>query len=441
MYPPLMEFLTAEKQLTTPIYGDVDITDVLPLIEIEAFQHLRRIDQLGLSHYVFLGATHTRFLHLIQTLEQIRGYTQSLFKRGMISKRDERHAEIAALLHDIGHGPFSHVLEPVLAANGSRTKDHKERTLRLIRGTFAPAIRECHADPETIALIVAKEHPLSPLLSHKTLGADKVAYLRADQHFVGYPSTPPDVLNIPRHLIYLPLDGVPVLGASERIIDSLKDLQNYYLKMYRCVYLQKPTRAFERVLERSVQQAITAGALAVDAIWGLTDNELMDALRAASGPWSSLFEKTFFGERYPHKTAVVLRNEKYASQEKLAGKDIVVVPLSDEQTTKLFTAFKNPEIVLAAEKNVAAYLGVSLDDVLITCVGRLEKLLPEDVQIFTPRGNPAGTIFEIYPQHLRSLEESAYGLTACRLHVPETLRESVSKRAEEIRDVLSGKAY
>ena len=105
------------KILNDPIYGliDIDSSLIMSLMEHPFFQRLRRINQLGFTHYVYPAATHTRFSHCVGAMHLMRLTLQVLRSKGVDITDDESEAvQIAILLHDLGHGPFSHSLEYVL---------------------------------------------------------------------------------------------------------------------------------------------------------------------------------------------------------------------------------------------------------------------------------------------------------------------------------------
>lgn len=102
------------KIVNDPIYGLIEIPSgiVMELIEHPYFQRLRRIMQLGLTHYVYPGATHNRFHHSLGAMYLVRKAIQTLCKKGIdVTDKEAEAVTIAILLHDIGHGPFSHSLE------------------------------------------------------------------------------------------------------------------------------------------------------------------------------------------------------------------------------------------------------------------------------------------------------------------------------------------
>ena len=111
---------TKNKILNDPIYGFITIPSELiyKIIEHPYFQRLRRISQLGLSYLVYPGAHHTRFHHAIGAMHLMQKAVRVLKRKNIkISEEEEEALLIAILLHDIGHGPFSHALEHSLVRN------------------------------------------------------------------------------------------------------------------------------------------------------------------------------------------------------------------------------------------------------------------------------------------------------------------------------------
>ena len=106
--------MPSNKIFNDPIYGFISVPSgiLMKIIEHPYFQRLRRIKQLGLTHYVYPGAVHTRFNHALGAYYLMTEAIHHLIHKGhLISKEEIEAAQIAILLHDIGHGPFSHVLE------------------------------------------------------------------------------------------------------------------------------------------------------------------------------------------------------------------------------------------------------------------------------------------------------------------------------------------
>jgi HD superfamily phosphohydrolase len=126
------------KIINDPVHGFITIPDELiyDLIEHPYFQRLRRIKQLGLSHLVYPGANHTRFHHALGAMHLMVKAIDVLRKKNVEISDEERLGAVAAiLLHDIGHGPFSHTLEHSLL-----NKVHHEEVSSPVYGRTQPSV-------------------------------------------------------------------------------------------------------------------------------------------------------------------------------------------------------------------------------------------------------------------------------------------------------------
>ena len=134
--------MNKKKIINDPLYGFINIPSelIFDIIETSVFQRLRRINQMGLADFVYPGALHTRFHHALGAMHLMSRTLDNLKEKGHeISREEYESALIAILLHDIGHGPFSHSLESVLIPGIS----HEELSLQLmesLNGTFSGEI-------------------------------------------------------------------------------------------------------------------------------------------------------------------------------------------------------------------------------------------------------------------------------------------------------------
>jgi len=167
------------------------------VIDTRAFQRLRRISQLGLTSYVFPGATHTRFSHSLgaaylahSVLMHLREWAEESDRKNI--RQHFNDVIIAALLHDVGHGPFSHSFEQVLKRY-SWAPTHEDWTATLIANPSAEihqSLNKCNLDPPKIASALDKSasadfpRPYRQIVSSQ-LDVDRMDYLIRDSHFAG----------------------------------------------------------------------------------------------------------------------------------------------------------------------------------------------------------------------------------------------------------------
>ena len=170
------------KILNDPIYGFITIPSefIFDIIEHPHFQRLRRISQLGLTYLVYPGAYHTRFHHALGALHLMQAAVSILKRKGTeISPEEEEAVFLAILLHDIGHGPFSHALENSIIPNIS----HEDLSLE-----FMHSLNQEFAGKLSLAIeIFQNKYPrkfLHQLISSQ-LDMDRLDYLRRDCFYTG----------------------------------------------------------------------------------------------------------------------------------------------------------------------------------------------------------------------------------------------------------------
>ena len=183
MIKEIFYFLHFNKTLfNDPIYGFISIESklILELINHKFFQRLRRISQMGLSNLVYPGAHHTRFEHALGSLHLMQKVIYTLKQKGVLISKDENEAmQIAILLHDIGHGPFSHALE------GFVVKDLSHEKLSL---QFMMELNEEFDGQLDVAISIFKGDYPKPFLNQlvfSQLDMDRLDYLKRDSFYSG----------------------------------------------------------------------------------------------------------------------------------------------------------------------------------------------------------------------------------------------------------------
>lgn len=246
--------LREEKVFKDPVHKYIYVRDqtVWDLINTREFQRLRRIRQLGTSFLTFHGAEHSRFNHSLGVYEVARKII-SQFERNQYEKWDEEERLVilcAALLHDLGHAPFSHSMERVFATN------HEEWSVRLILGDTEVnrVLRAVNpAFPEQVARVIDKSHPKKLLVSivSSQLDADRMDYLLRDAYYTGVNYGTFDLERILR--VIRPHEGHIVVKASG--MHAVEDYLMSRYQMYWQVYLHPVTRSAEIVLRNIFKRA------------------------------------------------------------------------------------------------------------------------------------------------------------------------------------------
>ncbi|WP_316840959.1 HD domain-containing protein [Pedobacter gandavensis] len=240
--------MNKKKIINDPVYGFINIPSeiVFDLISHPYFQRLRYIKQLGMTHLVYPGALHTRFHHALGAMHLMSLALEILkSKRQTISQEEEEAATIAILLHDIGHGPFSHALEHTLV-NGV----HHETISMLIM----EKLNEEFGGRLTMAINIFKgDYPKKflPQLVSGQLDLDRMDYLNRDSFFTGVSE---GVISFDRIIkMFNVLDGELVI--EEKGMYSIENFLIARRLMYWQVYLHKTVVAGEYLLVKILERA------------------------------------------------------------------------------------------------------------------------------------------------------------------------------------------
>lgn len=236
------------KILNDPIYGFIAIPSTLlyDLIEHPYFQRLRRIKQMGLSSLVYPGAEHTRFHHALGCMHMMQKAVQVLrFKNVEISKEEEEALYIAILLHDIGHGPFSHAMEHSIVEN----VQHEDISL-----LFMNALNQEFKGELSLAIEIFKGNYhrkfLIQLISSQ-MDMDRMDYLKRDSFYSGVAE---GNINSER-LVQMMNVHNDLLVIEEKGIYSVEKFLVARRLMYWQCYLHKTSVGAEMILTKILKRA------------------------------------------------------------------------------------------------------------------------------------------------------------------------------------------
>lgn len=237
-----------KKIVNDPVYGFISIPDefIFDLIEHSYFQRLRRIMQLGMSHLVYPGAIHTRFNHVMGAMHLMNQAVAVIRRKGHeITPSEERAVLIAILLHDIGHGPFSHALEYDIV-NGVSHEKISEFFLQRLSKEFGDDLQ--HA-----LLIFRNKHskPFLHQLVSSQLDMDRLDYLNRDSFYTGVSE---GVIGSDRLIEMLDVVGGNLV-LEEKGIYSVEKFIVARRLMYWQVYMHKTVVAAEFMLIHALRRA------------------------------------------------------------------------------------------------------------------------------------------------------------------------------------------
>lgn len=242
-------------EIRDPIHGYIKITEEeRELIDSVFVQRLRRIHQLAGAYLVYPGGVHTRFEHVIGTMHVAGLVGQSIADRASLRDDDIQELRIAALLHDVGHGPFSHLFEEVLTERTDLT--HEDLSQRIVNeSSIGDTLRRHGRSPSRISkLCVGKSkgpYFLNQIIAGG-LSADMMDYLLRDTYFTGVEYGKVDIQRV--------IDSLDVSSDRHLILEraalyAFEALLIARYEMFKAVYFHRTVRAAELMLAHSMQLA------------------------------------------------------------------------------------------------------------------------------------------------------------------------------------------
>ena len=264
-------------EIADPIHKFIRFTDLeKKIIDSSVFQRLRRIKQLAGAHLVYPAAQHSRFEHSLGTMHVAGLAGEHLFSLGVIDKESIQELRVASLLHDIGHGPFSHLFEEALMVTGN--KNHETIGADIIRKTELSDILSAFGySAKTISEISfgkSKVKFKNEIISG-SLSADLMDYLPRDGFFTG--------------VEYGKVDYNRIIN-SFRVTDNESlalDISSFYsfesmiisrFEMFRAVYFHKTVRSAEVMLLHSILlsgQQLNLASLSLNDYLKMTDDSIL----------------------------------------------------------------------------------------------------------------------------------------------------------------------
>src|SRR6267143_838339 len=258
-------------EIRDPIHGYIKITkEERELIDSIFVQRLRRIHQLAGAYLVYPGGVHSRFEHVIGTMHVAGLIGQSVAGKAGLRDDDIQELRIAALLHDVGHGPFSHLFEEVLSEKSDLS--HEDVSQRIVsESEIADVLRRNGYQPSKMSNLCVGKSKGQPFLNQVIAGglsADMMDYLLRDTYFTGVEYGKVDIQRV--------IDSLGVSSDGHLMLEraalyAFEALLIARYEMFKAVYFHRTVRAAELMLVHSMTLA--------DEVLHLTDlSEINDYL-------------------------------------------------------------------------------------------------------------------------------------------------------------------
>ena len=405
------------------------------LIGTAPFLRLQKIKQLGFVYRIWPGATHTRYEHSLGCYYLAVRAMRSLLQRGEdgglfgVSMSSIQTLVVAALLHDIGHYPFSHTIEEL----GYPVITHEKVGRSIIEKSEIATILEqdYHLSPERVAdfidppktkILPVDDELLTSLLSG-ALDVDKLDYLPRDARACNVPYGGVDVARLQLALrIHPNVHNHRRIVVTQKGISPLHSLLHARQEMFDNIYWHHTARALQVMLMRAVFEALLCGALQVEQLGGLDDASLLSLLAETSMPISSRKLADDLQMRRPYKVVVEIS--------RMAGRFYSRLEALFWDTQRR----RHIEQLLAAELANALQIEIADYEVLFD-IPRPEKW---EMDVWVTFSNPPvgmnSLVTWVEATGLQSDDLARYEQHQRRIRVvvPERLREPVKARKDDV---------
>lgn len=376
-------------QIKDPLYGYLDFNErEQRVIDSPQMQRLRRIQQLGLTSLVYPGATHTRFEHSLGVSHLAGRFADSL----NLDEKRRKELRVAALLHDSGHGPFSHVSEEVARAHG---KIHEDYSARIVR-----ELEDVHGlDPDRLEKIIHGELELGSVVAGD-IDADRMDYLMRDAHASGLEHGHIDFETIircagidSRRMVY---DG--------KALEALEGLFTSRFHMIKTLYRHHAVEIAEKMVGRALEGLVDETGL--DEMMEMDNYTAHCRLQGMENPSGRLYRRV--KDRNLYKRTLVWGADRLEKQ-------------GLEEMQRRMDARE-------AEREIAEEAGVNREEVIVDPPKTPET---RELQVRIKEGGEIASMEDLSPLP-GALAEAEWRQVDLRVYSPRESREEVAEAAREV---------
>jgi uncharacterized protein len=354
--------MSEHKIINDPVHGTIKISGpMLDLASTPEINRLNQIRQLGLAYLVFPGAHHTRYEHSFGV-----GHVAGLLANGLgLEDKEVQFVKVAGLLHDLGHGPFSHTMEKIF--HDRIGKDHMEITGDIITGkidqwedgfwdkqgvergpTVPELLEKWDMNPKEISALICQEHTQTPhgqetlniqddqayfsnkqylfQIIHSALDADQLDFLLRDSHYTGVAY---GIIDLDRIITTITLFHGELM-VEKRGISSLEGMLVARSLMYSSVYFHKTARIAESMLCRAGEQLSNEN---LQEVWKMSDGEALKYMRDRGGLCGEIATRLRYRKLF--KSAFRLESENLVGENDKADRyRDIIKELADENNAR-----------------------------------------------------------------------------------------------------------
>ena len=359
----------AHLDIIDPIHDFVRVYDnELKIIDTPIFQRLRRIRQLSGAHLIYPGAQHTRFEHSLGVMHIASMAGQALAEKGVVSFDDIQNLRLAGLLHDIGHGPFSHLFEEIFEEKRKISHEDLGRDI-ILKTEIGDIISKNGFDKKLITKLAFGDSKLQFMneIISGTLSADIMDYLLRDGYFTGA-----EHAKIDHHRLTHSLDVYKnKLALDKSSLVNFETMMISRFQMFKAVYFHKTVRAGEVMLLEAMDLAegeLGLSSMNLDEYLKLSDDVILakllnlpehnSKLKASKkiatdylnrNLFKSVFESTLTGKAITKKRMQELRGE--ISKKSKIDINEIFVDSSNTPSIPLSPSKKESKSIILLENN------------------------------------------------------------------------------------------
>ncbi|MFB5603021.1 MAG: HD domain-containing protein [Candidatus Nitrosomaritimum aestuariumsis] len=301
-----------------PIHDFIRVYDhELKIIDNPIFQRLRRIRQLSGAHLTYPAAQHTRFEHSLGVMHIASQAGEALREKGIIKKEDIEQLRLAGLLHDIGHGPFSHLFEEIIQKKKISHEDFGRNLI--LKSVIGDTLSKNGYDKKTITKIAFGDSKLQYLneIVSGALSADMMDYLLRDGYFTGAEHAKIDHKRLTQSLDV----HKKKLALEKSALYSFESMMHSRYQMFKAVYFHKTVRAAEVMLLEALRLSddeFGFTSFNLDEYIKLTDEYVLSLLLSSNSPKLKRAKK--FAEDYQNRNLLKCVYERILTSKTLLEK-------------------------------------------------------------------------------------------------------------------------
>ena len=359
----------AHLDIIDPIHDFVRVYDnELKIIDTPIFQRLRRIRQLSGAHLIYPGAQHTRFEHSLGVMHIASMAGQALAEKGIVSSDDIQNLRLAGLLHDIGHGPFSHLFEEIFEEKRKISHEDLGRDI-ILKTEIGDIISKNGFDKKLVTKLAFGDSKLQFMneIISGALSADMMDYLLRDGYFTGA-----EHAKIDHHRLTHSLDVYKnKLALDKSSLVNFETMMISRYQMFKAVYFHKTVRAGEVMLLEAIDLAegeLGLSSMNLDEYLQLSDDVILakllnlpehnSKLKASKkiatdylnrNLFKSVFESTLTGKAITKKRMQELRGE--ISKKSKIDINEIFVDSSNTPSIPLSPSKKESKSIILLENN------------------------------------------------------------------------------------------